>query len=305
MQSSSARGIYGAIEAGGTKFVCAVADENGSILAEQRLPTRDPDSTLTALCSFFHEQFARLGAPLSFGVGSFGPVRLDKSSALYGRIGNTPKAGWSGADIVGRLTREFECPIGFDTDVNAAALAEHRWGAARDVDDMVYVTVGTGIGGGILVRGAPLHGLMHPEIGHIFPRRHALDLDFKGVCPFHGDCLEGLASGPAIVARCGAELHTLPAMSPQWDIEADYLAQLCAQLVVTVSPQRIVFGGGVMSQLRLLPPLRERLLHWLGGYIDRAEILSTIEHYVVAAALGHRTGVLGALVLAVDAARRA
>jgi fructokinase len=305
MQSMSARGIYGAIEAGGTKFVCAVAEENGTILAEQRLPTRDPDSTLTALCSFFHEQFARLGAPRSFGVGSFGPVRLDKSSSLYGRIGNTPKAGWSGTDIVGRLTREFDCPVGFDTDVNAAALAEHRWGAARDVDSLVYVTVGTGIGGGILVHGAPLHGLMHPEIGHIFPRRHGLDPDFKGVCPFHGDCLEGLASGPAIVARCGAELHSLPATSPQWDIEADYLAQLCAQLVVTVSPQRIVLGGGVMSQLRLLPPVRERLLHWLGGYIDRAEILADVEHYVVSAALGDRTGVLGALVLAVDAARRA
>jgi fructokinase len=146
---------------------------------------------------------------------------------------------------------------------------------------------------------------MHPEIGHIFPRRHALDLDFKGVCPFHGDCLEGLASGPAIVARCGAELHALPANSPQWDIEADYLAQLCAQLVVTVSPQRIVLGGGVMSQLRLLPPVRERLLHWLGGYIDRTEILLGVEQYVVSAALGDRTGVLGALVLAVDAAHRA
>ena len=305
MQSISAPPIYGAIEAGGTKFVCAVADENGTILAQQRLPTRDPASTLTALCRFFHEQFTHLGAPRSFGVGSFGPVHLDKSSAFYGRIGNTPKAGWSGTDIVGRLTREFGCPVGFDTDVDAAALAEHRWGAARDIDHLAYVTVGTGIGGGILVRGAPLHGLMHPEIGHMFPRRHALDVDFKGVCPFHGDCLEGLASGPAIVARCGAELHTLPAMNPQWEIEADYLAQLCAQLVVTVSPQRIVLGGGVMSQSQLLPPVRERLLHWLGGYIDRPEILSGIEHYVVPAALGDRTGVLGALVLAVDAAQRA
>jgi fructokinase len=302
MQSTPATGIYGAIEAGGTKFVCAVADETGTILAEQRLPTRDPESTLASVCGFFHAQFARLGAPRSLGVGSFGPVHLDKSSVRYGRIGNTPKAGWSGADIVGRLSREFACPIGFDTDVNAAALAEHRWGAARDVENLAYVTVGTGIGGGIIVRGAPLHGLMHPEIGHVYPRRHPLDLQFKGVCPFHGDCLEGLASGPAIVSRCGAELHTLPATSPQWDIEADYLAQLCAHLVVTVSPQRIVVGGGVMSQLQLLPPLRERLLHWLGGYIDRPEILSGVEHYVVAAALGHRAGVLGALVLALEAA---
>ena len=162
MHDISAGGIYGAIEAGGTKFVCAVADESGAILAEKRLPTLDPDATLIEVCSFFHEQFARLGPPRSFGVGSFGPVHLDKSSSQYGRIGNTPKAGWSGTDIVGRLAREFACPVGFDTDVNAAALAEHRWGAARDVDDLVYVTVGTGIGGGIIVRGTPLHGLMHP-----------------------------------------------------------------------------------------------------------------------------------------------
>jgi fructokinase len=302
MQLNSAARLYGAIEAGGTKFVCAVAEENGTLLAEQRLPTVDPASTLASVCAFFHEQFGRLGAPRAFGVGSFGPVHLDKSSVQYGRIGNTPKAGWSGTDIVGHLRREFACPIGFDTDVNAAALAEHRWGAARDVQDLVYVTVGTGIGGGIIVRGAPLHGLMHPEIGHVYPRRHLLDLQFQGVCPFHGDCLEGLASGPAIVARCGAELHTLSADSPQWQIEADYLAQLCAHLVVTVSPQRIVLGGGVMSQLRLLPPVRERLLHWLGGYIDRPEILSSVDHYVVAAALGARAGVLGALLLALEAA---
>jgi fructokinase len=298
-------GIYGAIEAGGTKFVCAVANESGAILAERRLPTLDPEVTLAAVCRFLQEQFALLGAPRALGVGSFGPVHLDPSSPRYGHIGLTPKAGWSGTDMVGRLLSEFRCPVGFDTDVSAAALAEHRWGAARNVENLVYVTVGTGIGGGILVNGAPLHGLMHPEIGHLFPRRHELDLDFQGVCPFHRDCLEGLASGPAIVARCGAELHALPAASPQWEIEADYLGQLCAQLVVTVSPQRIVLGGGVMSQAQLLPPVRARLLHWLGGYIDRAEILTGFEQYVQPAALGARTGVLGALVLALEAARHA
>jgi fructokinase len=199
------------------------------------------------------------------------------------------------------LAREFRCPIGFDTDVNAAALAEHRWGAARDVGNLVYLTVGTGIGGGVIVDGVPIHGLMHPEIGHIHPRRHPLDDGFEGVCPFHGDCLEGLASGPAVLARSGAPLQQLDEAHPQWTIEADYLGQLCAQLVLTVSPQRIVMGGGVMSQARLLPLVRKRLLHWLGGYVDRSEILCDIDRYVVAPQLGDDAGVCGALVLAMDA----
>ena len=166
----------------------------------------------------------------------------------------------------------------------------------------MYVTIGTGIGGGVIVDGAPIHGLMHPEIGHIHPRRHPLDLKFEGVCPFHGDCLEGVASGPAILARTGATLQALDETHPQWDIEADYLGQLCAQLVVTVSPQRIILGGGVMNQTRLLPLIRPRLRKWLGGYIDRGEILTDIDRYVVAPELGENAGVLGALVLAVDAA---
>jgi fructokinase len=193
-------------------------------------------------------------------------------------------------------------PIGFDTDVNAAALAEHRWGAGRDVRNLVYLTIGTGIGGGVLVDGEPIHGLMHPEIGHVYPRRHPLDSGFVGVCPFHRDCLEGVASGPAILARTGASLDLLDESHSQWHIEADYLGQLCATLVVTVSPQRIILGGGVMNQLRLLPLIRPRLQHWLGGYIDRSEILADIDRYVVAAELGDNAGVLGALALAAAAA---
>jgi fructokinase len=231
-------------------------------------------------------------------------VELDKSSAHYGFIGQTPKAGWSHTDIAGALAREFHCPIGFDTDVNGAALAEHRWGAARDVMNLVYLTIGTGIGGGVVVDGVPIHGLMHPEIGHIYPRRHPLDGTFDGVCPFHRDCMEGVASGPAILARTGASLGELGETHPQWEIQADYLGQLCAQLVVTVSPQRIVMGGGVMSQSRLLPLIRARMRHWLGGYIDRSEIGSGIDRYVVAPELGERAGVLGALVLAMHAAKR-
>lgn len=300
------RRFFGAVEAGGTKFIVAIGSERGEICALERFPTADPVATLAVTHAFLRQRSRDLGRLAAIGVASFGPVELDKASAHYGFIGQTPKAGWSGTDIAGALAREFFCPIGFDTDVNAAALAEHRWGAARDVTNLVYLTIGTGIGGGVVVNGAPIHGLMHPEIGHIYPRRHVLDAGFDGVCPFHHDCLEGVASGPAILARTGASLQELDETHPQWEIEADYLGQLCAQLVVTVSPQRIIMGGGVMSQARLLLPLiRPRLQHWLGGYIDRSEILSGLDRYVVAPELGDRAGILGALALAMDAAESA
>jgi fructokinase len=297
--------LFGAVEAGGTKFVAAIGDERGKVLAQERFPTSDPASTLATVHAFLRKCSADLGPLAAIGVASFGPVELDKASARYGSIGRTPKAGWSGTDIAGAFAREFACPVGFDTDVDAAALAEHRWGAARDVDHLVYVTVGTGIGGGVLVNGVPIHGLMHPEIGHIYPRRHPLDREFPGVCPFHGDCLEGLASGPAILARAGASLEQLGEAHPQRQIEADYLGQLCAQLVMTVSPRRIVMGGGVMKQAGLLPLIRRRSQHWLGGYIDRSEILGRIDGFVVAPVLGDDAGILGALVLAMDAASSA
>jgi fructokinase len=296
--------LFGAVEAGGTKFVVAIADSRGEILAQERFPTTDPPATLAAVIAFLRQRGGTSGAFGAIGVACFGPVELDRNAARYGFIGRTPKAGWSGTEIAGVLAREFSCPIGFDTDTNAAALAEHRWGAARGVDNLVYLTIGTGIGGGILVDGAPLHGLMHPEIGHVYPRRHPLDLSFPGVCPFHGDCMEGMASGPAILARTGASLQELDAAHSQWEIEADYLGQLCAQLVVTVSPRRIIMGGGVMSQRHLLPLVHERTRRWLGGYIDRSEVASQLDRYVVAPGLGDNAGVLGALVLAMDAATR-
>jgi fructokinase len=296
--------LYGAVEAGGTKFVCAVADGSGRILKEQRFPTTEPGATLDAAREFLRSACGRSQTLSGIGIASFGPVNLRRDAHRYGCIGKTPKAGWSGTDMVGALAREFSCPIGFDTDVNAAALAEHRWGAARDVDSMAYVTIGTGIGGGVISRGAPLHGLMHPEMGHMHPRRHPSDQSFAGVCPFHGDCLEGLASGPAIVARCGCELKDIAPAHPQWDIEADYLGQLCAQLVLMVSPQRIVLGGGVMNHTKLLPLIRRRLLHWLGGYVERAEILDGVDEFVVAPALQTQSGVLGAVLLAMEASMR-
>jgi fructokinase len=296
------RRFFGAVEAGGTKFVCAIGDDAGKIHAQERFPTTDPIATLSTVRSFLQGRSREIGTLAAIGVGCFGPVELDRTSERYGFIVRTPKPGWSNTDIACMLAREFQCPIGFDTDVNAAALAEHRWGAARDVKNLVYLTIGTGIGGGVVVDGTPIHGLMHPEIGHVYPRRHPLDVGFDGVCPFHGDCMEGVASGPAIFARTGASLQQLDAAHPQWEIEADYLGQLCAQLVLTVSPQRIVMGGGVMSQARLLPLIRPCISHWLGGYIDRSEILSGLDRYVVAPQLGDQAGVLGALALAMDAA---
>lgn len=294
--------LFGAVEAGGTKFVCATGDESGTIQAESRFPTADPASTLARVREFFHVNCSDC-APLAIGVACFGPLILERQAAHYGFIGNTPKVGWSNTDVAGMLAREFSCPVGFDTDVNAAALAEHRWGAGGDTQNLVYVTVGTGIGGGVLIAGEPLHGLTHPEIGHIYPRRHAADSNFAGVCPFHGDCLEGLASGPAILARTGSELRHLDAAHMQWQIEADYLGQLCAQLVLTLSPQRIIVGGGVMAE-RLFPLVRQRTRHWLGGYVNRCEILGEDGRYIVPPGLGARAGVLGALCLAIDARAR-
>jgi fructokinase len=291
--------LFGAIEAGGTKFVCAIGDELGAIRAETRFATGSPAATLAKACDFLKSS----GGPLAaIGIASFGPVILDRRSASYGSIGKTPKVGWSHVDMAGVFAREFSCPIGFDTDVNGAAMAEQHWGAGRGLEQLVYITVGTGIGGGVLIKGAPVHGLLHPEIGHLLPRRNPLDANFAGVCPFHGDCLEGLASGPAILARTGHELRQLDSSHLQWELQADYLGQLCAQMVLTVSPQRIILGGGVMGQQRLFPLIRTRTLQYLGGYVDRCELLADVDNYVVPPALGERAGVLGAVKLAMSAA---
>jgi fructokinase len=297
--------IFGAVEAGGTKFVCAVGNVYGEILAQTRFATCEPASTLANMLDFLRQQRDNFGPYAAVGVGSFGPIELDATSTLYGHIRRTPKSGWSDTDIVGPIAREFSCPIGFDTDVNGAALAEHIWGCARDIEDLVYLTVGTGIGGGVIVNGKTITGLMHPEIGHVYPRRHALDVNFKGICPFHDDCMEGLASGTAIIARTGFPLDQLAISHSQWEIEADYLGQLCAQLVLTISPRRIIIGGGVMAQTRLLPMIREQTCHWLRGYIDRPEFMTAVNDYIVSPGLGPRAGVLGALALAMYAATQA
>jgi fructokinase len=297
---STPEDLYGAVEAGGTKFMCAVGNASGGLLHEARIETRDPRATLSRVIEFFAAAEHGQGAVKSFGVAAFGPLELRRNSPNYGFITNTPKPGWANTDLLGTLQRALARPVGFDTDVNGAALAEQRWGAGQHLDSLVYVTVGTGIGAGVIHHGWPVHGLMHPEVGHIRVQRHPRDANFAGVCPFHGDCLEGLACGPAIVARTGGSLSEAGSADSIWDIEADYLGQMCAQLVLMHSPQRILLGGGVMQQQRLFAAIRSRMLHWLCGYLPHAELQAA--NYVSAPGLGSAAGIKGALALAIDAA---
>ncbi len=238
----------------------------------------------------------------AIGIGSFGPVDLQPGSPRYGFITSTPKPGWADTDVAGAIQRALGVPVGFDTDVNAAALGEWRYGAAQGLDTVLYLTVGTGIGGGGLVGGRPMHGLVHPEMGHVRVPHDAARDPFPGVCPFHGDCLEGLASGPAMAARWGIPAEQLPEAHPAWRLEAHYLALALHGFVCTLSPQRIVIGGGVMESPHLLPLVRQELTTLLNGYIQAPELGSDIERYVVPPALGRRSGVVGALVLAARAA---
>jgi fructokinase len=266
-------------------------------LKQTQIPTREPGETLADVISFFEKE--RAGKKLaSIGVGCFGPLDLDPQSSTYGYITFTPKAGWGNVDVVGTLAKAFHVPIAFDTDVNASALSEHKWGAARGIEDFIYLTVGTGIGGGAMVNGQLVHGLVHPEIGHIrIPHDRQRDY-FPGVCAFHGDCLEGLASGPAIKARWGVAAETLPADHEAWDLEAEYLSYALANIILSYSPKRIIVGGGLFSQQQLLPKIWKRLPVTLNGYVHSPKIESHISDYIVKPQLGPQAGVLGAIALA-------
>lgn len=302
MRHPDPNALFGGIEAGGTKFVCAVGDAMGNVVVESRMPTRDPVTTFRQVFDFFHAARAQHGELGAYGIASFGPLNINPLSAGYGRMLKTPKQGWSDFDLRGVLAGEFGKPVGISTDVNAAGLAESRWGNGKGLPSLIYVTVGTGIGAGVIYQGQPFFGLTHPEIGHIHVRRHPQDLQFAGVCPFHGDCLEGLASGPAIFARTERSLADAASTDEIWDIEADYLGQLCAQLVGTLSPYRILLGGGVMQQDRLFGAIQARMRYWLGSYNTQPEIHA--EDFVCAPGLGNQAGVKGALALAMDAAEK-
>ena len=304
MATNDSRPIFGGVEAGGTKFVCLAGTGPDDIRSEIRLPTTTPEETIARVIAFFREQMAE-HALAAIGVGSFGPVDPNPDSPTFGYITTTPKPGWQNINLAGALAEALALPVGFDTDVNAAALGEYRWGAAQGLDAFIYLTVGTGVGGGGMIGGRLMHGLTHPEMGHIrLPHDWKAD-PFPGVCPFHGDCLEGLASGPALEKRWGRPAETLPAHHPAWELEAEYLALGLVNFICTLSPQRIIMGGGVMSQPHLLPRVRERVQALLNHYIQAPAILNDIEHYIVPPALGARAGALGALALAMEAYDRA
>jgi fructokinase len=290
--------LCGAVEAGGTKFVCLVGTGPDDIRDQIRLPTTTPEATLRATLEFLRSARERFGALAAVGVASFGPIDLKPNSPTYGYITSTPKPGWANVDIVGTIREAFAVPVGFDTDVNAAALGEWRWGAAQGLGTFIYLTIGTGIGGGGLANGQLLHGLVHPEMGHVrIPHDAAAD-PFAGICPFHGDCLEGLASGPAMSARWLQPAEQLPDDHPAWPLEARYLALALVNFICTLSPERIVLGGGVMGRERLLPLIRTNVLDLLNHYVRADAILTRIDDYIVAPWLGARAGVLGALALA-------
>lgn len=292
--------LIAGIEGGGTKMVLGLGSAGGGSIATAHVPTRDPDATLADIAAFFAAA-ARARDIAAVGIASFGPLDLDPASPGYGRITTTPKPGWAGADLPAALSDAFGVAVAIDTDVNAAALAEATLGAARGQSSVAYVTVGTGIGVGLVIGGRMVHGLGHPEAGHLLPRRHARHGAFAGSCPFHGDCLEGLASGTAIHAAWGAALDRLPADHPAWEVEADYLGQLCATLILTVAPEHIVLGGGVMAEERLFAPVRAETARRLAGYAalwDEAALAARI----TPAGCAGPPGLIGAYLLAERAA---
>ncbi|MGD0032715.1 ROK family protein [Paenibacillus illinoisensis] len=285
----------GAIEAGGTKFVCGIGNEQGHMEEWCSFPTEHPEITLAKVSDYFRDK-----GVVAIGMGSFGPIDLKPDSLTYGYITTTPKSEWENCNVVGILKREFPVPFGWDTDVNAAALGEVTWGAAQGLDNCVYYTIGTGVGVGIIAGGKRIHGLLHPEGGHIRTRRHPQD-HFAGLCKYHGDCLEGLAAGPAIEARWQTPGSELPTDHLAWEIESFYIAESVTTSILLHSPQKIILGGGVMQQMHLFPMIREQVVHNLHGYVNVPELLQHIDQYIIPPGLGQHAGLYGALALGIEA----
>ncbi len=292
---------FGGVEAGGTKFVCIVTDEKARILAEMRFPTTQPAETLQRTVDFFRHWMAGQNIALqAIGIACFGPVDLQVGSPTFGTITSTPKPGWKNASVASVIEKELAIPVFFDTDVNGAALGEGRWGAAQGLTDFLYMTIGTGVGGGAICGGQPLHGLVHPEMGHvILPHDHMAD-PFAGNCPYHSDCFEGLASGPALNKRWGITADKLPPDHPAWELEANYIALALSSFIYTLSPQRIILGGGVMAQSQLFPMIRKKISAIINGYVQSPALLSEMDSYVVPPGLGNQAGSLGAVALAMQ-----
>ena len=290
--------IFAGIEAGGTKFVLALGRGPDNILAETRIPTSGPAETLASCLDFFNQGKKNFGKIAAMGIGSFGPLDPNPASSNYGYITSTPKPGWRNTDMAGYFKTMLNIPIAFDTDVNAAALGEGRWGAAKGLSDYVYITVGTGIGGGVVVNGNLVHGLVHPEIGHLrIPRDKNKDA-FPGICPYHGDCLEGLASGPSMEKRWGRPSRELPEKHRAWDIESDYISEAALACILLYSPKRIILGGGIMREKLLFPLIRKKVKEKLNGYICHKNVQEDIDGYITAPDLGDKAGICGAFILA-------
>lgn len=287
--------LYGALEAGGTKMVCAIGDENGNILERVSIPTRTPAETMGPMLDFFRGK-----GICALGIGCFGPVDLNKKSPTYGYITSTPKLAWQNYPIVAEFEKALGVPVGFDTDVNAAALGEATWGCTKDVENSIYITVGTGVGVGVIINGKPYHGMIHPEGGHILLSRHPEDPMVGSGCPFHENCLEGLAAGPSLEKRWGVKGAELSGRKEVWELEAYYIGQAIADYILLLSPERIVLGGGVTHQEGLLALVRQEAVKQLAGYI-RAEALIHPETYIVGVSLNDNQGVMGAVKLAMDA----
>lgn len=285
----------GAIEAGGTKFVCGVGNESGLMEDSISFPTGHPEETLPQVISYFEKNRVE-----AIGIGSFGPVGLRRDSPTYGFITTTPKPGWAQYPFLDAMRRHFGVPFGWDTDVNAAAFGEAAWGAAEGLDSCVYFTIGTGIGVGVYAGGRLVHGLVHPEGGHVPVKRHPED-SYPGGCAYHGDCLEGMAAGPAIEARWHAKGHVLPPDHPAWAIEAYYIVQAVTGAILMLSPEKVILGGGVMQQPQLFPLIREAVARNLNGYVQADEITERIEDYIVPPRLGAKAGLYGALALGLEA----
>ncbi|MDF0480535.1 ROK family protein [Vagococcus sp. PNs007] len=282
--------LFGAIEAGGTKFVCAVSDKELNILERVSIPTTVPEETMAEVFAFFDKHDV-----VSIGVGSFGPIDVNKKSKTYGYVTTTPKKGWTNYNFLGALKERYDIPVAWTTDVNAAAYGELKKGAAVGKDSCLYLTVGTGIGGGVVIDGKIINGYGHPEVGHIIVKRHPEDT-YEGTCPFHKDCLEGVAAGPSLEKRYGVKGHELEPTHKAWEIEAYYLAQAIMNYTLVLSPEMIIFGGGVMKQQQLFPLMRESYTKQVNGYVATPEL----EDYIVPCALGDNAGITGCLLLAME-----
>lgn len=289
---------FGAIEAGGTKFVCGIGDAEGNIEERISILTEEPEQTIRNVAAFFSNK-----GVAAIGVGSFGPINLDRDSPQYGYITSTPKQGWSNYPLLHSLREHFPIPFGWDTDVNAAAYGESIWGAAKGLDSCLYITIGTGIGMGICMEGNPVHGLVHPEGGHVLIRRHPED-EFAGACPYHHDCLEGLAAGPAIEKRWGLKGIELPSNHLAWEMEAYYIGQAITNAILMLSPNKVILGGGVMHQKHLFPMIQREVQNNLQGYVNSDYLLKMIDQYIVEPGLGDNAGLCGALALGIRAYQR-